>query len=263
MKMPLLAKLIIAFLSMTILQISYAANQMLMNLNYRQGDIQLPGKIATIELNKYYYLDQKDAQKVLVEMWKNPPDSVKQVLGMIVPDYDNVASQKSWAVIISYNESGYVSDTDAASINYDQLLAEMKTQTEDTNKLRTTKNYSDMRLEGWAEPPHYDRTTHQIYWAKELSFSDQDKRMLNYSVKMLGRKGVLAMNGIAGIDQIKDIKTIVNNIVLSTHFEKGYRYEEFDPKADKVANNNVNALVKKMVARKMALLAKIEKVLHI
>ncbi len=53
-----------------------------------------------------------------------------------------------------------------------------------------------------AAPPRYeDAATHKLYWAKELNFEGDSGDTLNYSICMLGRKGVLELNAIASIDQ--------------------------------------------------------------
>ena len=57
----------------------------------------------------------------------NPPDD--SVLGMVVPAEVSPAKPNSWAVILQYEEEGFVKDNDAATINYDDLLKTMREQT--------------------------------------------------------------------------------------------------------------------------------------
>ena len=45
---------------------------------------------------------------------------------MLLPANIGPHEPECWGVIITYDEDGYVKDDDAAKINYDDLLKEMK-----------------------------------------------------------------------------------------------------------------------------------------
>ena len=81
-------------------------------LNYQKGEITLKGGLAKIRVpEEFRYLDSKDANTVLSRLWGNPPDS--NTLGLIVPAKISPASPEAWAVIITYDEDGYVKDDEA------------------------------------------------------------------------------------------------------------------------------------------------------
>lgn len=148
-----------------------------------------------------------------------------------------------WVVTMDYTEDGYVKDDDAAKINYDDLLKEMQKGIAKNNAARQKEGYPAITLVGWAAPPHYDAATHKLYWAKQLKFEGEDGDTLNYSIRMLGRKGVLELNAVAGIAQFPQIEKQTPQILAMVDFKEGNRYADFDPKTDAVAKYGLTALV--------------------
>ncbi|HEX5057539.1 MAG TPA: DUF2167 domain-containing protein [Gammaproteobacteria bacterium] len=218
------------------------------------GEVKLPGDIATLKLGeKFYYLSPEDAEKVLVEVWGNPPGG--NTYGMLFPTGSTPFDQNSWAVTIDYEEEGYVSDEDAAEINYDELLQDMQHDTSEYSKQRVKDGYPAIRLLGWAERPHYDAASKKLYWAKELKFGDDEQNTLNYNIRVLGRKGVLVMNFIANMSQLQEINGNLEPVLAMTDFNPGFRYQDFNPGIDKVAAYGIGALVAGKVLAKTGAIA--------
>jgi uncharacterized membrane-anchored protein len=238
------------------------------SLNYQQGAASiLSGQVAVETGSKLRFLDAADAQRLLTEGWGNPPDD--STLGMLVPagispfDYE-----KSWAVEMYYDEEGYVADKDASKLNYDKLLEDMQQGTLDTNKEREEQGYDKVEIVGWASQPHYDATTHKVYWAKELEFADDPAHVLNYNIRVLGRKGVLNLNVIANLEQFPEVEAALPDILQTVSFTQGNRYEDFNASTDKVAKYGIAALIAGGILAKkgffvviLAVLAKFAKVL--
>jgi uncharacterized membrane-anchored protein len=109
------------------------ALQLIDSLHYQSGKINIDAAHATLNLDsEFRFLDAADAQKVLSELWGNPPDDA--VLGMLVPVSAPLSDpKKSWAVVITHENEGYVSDKDAAGIDYDAMLKEMQQGTAEAN----------------------------------------------------------------------------------------------------------------------------------
>ena len=232
------------------------AEQFLASLHFQQGNITLPGDIATLKLPaSFRYLPPADAERVLVDAWGNPPGY--ESLGMILPADRSPLDENGWGVIITYDEDGHVKDDDALSIKYDEILADMKKQSEENNEERKNDGYPAMTLIGWAEPPHYDSSTHKFYWAKELAVEGADANTLNYNIRVLGRKGVLVLNAIAGMNQVSEIREQMPTVVAATEFTNGNRYADFDSNTDKVAEYGLAALLAGGVAAKMGLFGKL------
>jgi uncharacterized membrane-anchored protein len=213
------------------------------HLKYQQGEIDLRDGLAILSVPKdFRFLDADDAETVLVKLWRNPP-SQKKPLGMLIPAGMTPFSTNCWVVTISYDEDGYVKDDDASKINYDDLLKQMQKAVEENNRVREEKGYPAVHLIGWAEPPRYDATTHKMYWARQIKFDGEDGDTLNYSIRMLGRRGVLELNAIANVDQLPEIDAQTPQILGMVDFKEGNRYADFDPKVDKVAKYGLAALV--------------------
>ncbi|WOX06934.1 DUF2167 domain-containing protein [Microbulbifer pacificus] len=220
----------------------------------RTGTVELPGGVASLEVpESFYYLSPEDSKVVLEEIWGNPESEL--TLGMLFPAGTTPFDGDSWGVTIEYSEEGYIRDDDAAEINYDDLLKDMQASVREESEHRVDNGYESISLLGWAEPPYYDAGQKKLYWAKELAFGDLETNTLNYNIRVLGRKGVLVLNFIAGMPELDDIKQSRDAVLSIASFNPGYRYEEFDPEIDKVAAYGLGALVTGKVLAKTGALA--------
>ena len=216
---------------------------LLQSLKYQQGEIDLRGGLAKLTVPKEFnYLGPDDAETVLVKLWGNPPSETKP-LGLLIPAGLTPLSSNAWVVTIDYSEDGFVKDNDAGKINYDDLLKKMQKGIAENNAERQKQGYRAITLVGWAAPPRYDAATHKLYWAKQLQFEGERQDTLNYNIRMLGRKGVLELNAIAGLDQLAEIDAQTPQILGMVDFKEGSRYADFDPKVDKVAKYGIATLV--------------------
>jgi uncharacterized membrane-anchored protein len=226
-----------------------------MVFDYETGDVVLPNKVATLRLgDRYRYLDPAETERLLVA-WGNPGGADTQ--GAIVPSDVDPMAENGWAVILSYEEEGHIDDSDAQDIDYADLLADMKKDTAASNEERRNASFPTVDLVGWAKAPHYDATSHKLYWAKELDFEGTPIHILNYDVRLLGREGVLSMNAVAGMPQLAQIDADMVPLIKTAEFNEGFRYADFDESTDKVAAYGLGALVAGTAAAKLGLFAKI------
>ncbi len=224
-------------------------------LTYRTGDVELPNKIATLHLgSRFRYLDPSETEKLLVG-WGNPPGSETQ--GAVVPASVEPFSDAGWAVILTYDAEGHIDDAEAAEIDYDDMLKDMKAGTEEENAERKDAGYEAVHLVGWAEKPRYDTTTKKLYWAQELNFEGSENNTLNYKVRVLGREGVLSMNAVASMNQLAQIRSDMGPLIDVAEFNQGQRYADFNPKTDRLAEYGLGALIAGTVAGKLGLFAKL------
>jgi uncharacterized membrane-anchored protein len=232
------------------------------SLHPASGTVGIPAAGARLNLSSgYSFLPAGDAQRVLTKLWHNPPDS--DVLGMILPSADPhvLLDERAWAVVVTYVDDGYVSDADAASIDYGDMLKTMRKATHDHNAERLKQGYPAVELVGWAEPPHYDSDSHKLFWARDLTFSKADGsnlgQSLNYDIRVLGRKGYLSLNAVAPIDQLDRVRTDMPRVLAMASFEPGNRYSDYDSRTDKLAAYGIGALVAGGIAAKAGLFAKL------
>jgi len=233
------------------------ALQLIDSLSYQSGKINVDAAHATLNLSsEFRFLDAANAQKVLSELWGNPPDD--EVLGMLVPVSAPLSDpKKSWAVVLTYENEGYVADKDAAGIDYDAMLKQMQEGTAEANAERKRLGYPEVELVGWAAKPHYDATTNKLYWAKELAFDGGREHALNYDIRVLGRGGYLSLNAVAGMNQLHQIEGEMQKVLALTEFDAGQRYSDFNASTDKVAAYGIAALVAGAIAAKAGLFAKL------
>jgi len=92
-------------------------------------------------------------------------------------------------VVISCEDTGYVSDEEAGKIDYDALMRDMQKSVDDESKRRVQAGQMRFRLLGWARVPYYDAAAKKMYWAKRLQFSDSPRETLNCEIRVLGRSG--------------------------------------------------------------------------
>ena len=230
------------------------------SLHFKAGTVALPAAKATLKLGEgMRFLDAKDAERVLTELWGNPPGN--DALGMVLPRESALTDGESYAVVVTFNDDGYVSDSEASTIDYDKILKDMQEETKDSNDSRKRAGYDTVDLKGWAERPHYDNATKKIYWAKQLKFSGSDHDTVNYDVRVLGRAGYLSLNAVAGIEQLDAIRAGMPSIIQAADFDTGARYADYQPGNDKLAAYGLAALVAGGVAAKAGLFGKLIAVL--
>ncbi|WDS35371.1 DUF2167 domain-containing protein [Pseudoxanthomonas sp.] len=231
------------------------ARQLIDSLHLRSGEVEVAEAGAHFNLGpQFRYLDKADTRKVLEQLWGNPEDD--SVLGMVVPTHPSLEETGSWAVVVTYEAEGYVSDADAAKIDYDDLLKTMKEGTQEANAAREKAGYGRVDLVGWAVPPRYDAGSKKLYWAKELAFNGESSHTLNYDIRVLGRNGYLSLNAVSGMDELPLVQAGMQQLLPMTDFNAGARYADHNPSTDKVAAYGVAALIGGGLAAKTGLLAK-------
>jgi len=227
------------------------------SLHFQTGTVKVARANASLKLDdSFRYLDARDAQRVLEQLWGNPPDA--DVLGMLVPTAAPLTEEKgSWAVVVTYSNDGYVSDAEAGKIDYTKMLHDMQEATHEANAERKQHGYPAVDLVGWAEPPHYDAASNKLYWAKDLAFGDGKEHTLNYDIRVLGRGGYLSLNAVAGMSQLDTVKAEMPKVLAMTEFDPGQRYADFNSSTDKIAAYGIGALVAGTLAAKAGLFAKL------
>ncbi|ENN85989.1 hypothetical protein RHSP_16066 [Rhizobium freirei PRF 81] len=217
----------------------------LQQLNFQQGAIRLSTANATLNIpDQFYYLNPDDSRRVLVQLWGNPESAAGTTLGMIFPAQYPPTDQRSWGALIDYEDSGHVSDDDAASTDYNALLKQIQDAINEENPEREQQGYDPVTLVGWAEPPRYDKATHALHWARDLIFGKDPNggHTLNYSVRVLGREGVTELEFIAGLNQLQQINAAIPNVINTVQYDSGKRYADF-VNGDKIAAYSMAGMI--------------------
>ena len=218
------------------------------------GTVALAGADAQVVVpDGYYLLGPADARHVLETVWANPPQP--GTLGLMFPDTMTPFGLSDWAVTFEFDPMGYVSDADAESYDYVDLLRQMQADTLAENPARTKAGFPEVTLLGWAEPPRYDKEDRKLIWAKRLSFDHSPTETLNYNIRALGRKGVLVVNFIATSDQLAEIKAAAPAVSQAVSFTSGNTYADFLPDVDTVAAVGIGGLIAGKVLSSTGILA--------
>lgn len=208
------------------------------SISYRAGTLSV--RDARIRLPRgYRYLDAPDAQRTLTELYGNPPHP--EVEAMILPPDTGVLTA-GYFVVVTYDDDGHVDDDEAAGIDFDAMLVDMQAAEEDENADRAKQGYEPIHLVGWADTPHYDVSTHKLYWALDLKFGTSPDRTLNYEVRTLGREGMLSLNAVASIDDLAAVRAGMQTILGVSGFTEGRRYEDYQ-EGDRTSKLTVAAVV--------------------
>jgi uncharacterized membrane-anchored protein len=226
------------------------------SLHYTGGSVVLPQAQAHLEVKPgFRFLAHDDARKVLEQYWGNPPDD--SVLGLLVPDDSQLGMDHSWAVVVTYSDEGYVSDEEAAKMDFDAMLEQMQQDTLDANDERKQAGYGTVELVGWAQPPRYDAASKRIHWAKELAFDGEQGHTVNYDIRVLGRSGFLSLNAVADAADLPRVRAGMEQVLPMAQFDAGQRYADYQPGRDKLAAYGIAALVGGGLAAKAGLFAKL------
>ncbi len=218
------------------------------------GNVTLDKANAFLEVpESFVFFNGSDANKILVDLWGNPAS--QPPLGLLMPANMTPFDAESWVVTVEYEQDGYVSDEDAKDIDYDDLLKQMQADTEEQSKYRVQQGYEPIELVGWASSPFYDHNAKKLHWAQELKFGQNAENTLNYNIRVLGRKGVLVLNFIAGMEHKPVIDQNLETVLAMANFQRGAQYSDFDPSIDEVAAYGIGALVAGKVIAKTGFLA--------
>jgi uncharacterized membrane-anchored protein len=215
------------------------------------------GDIARIRVPEGYRFAGRDGVRRFMELTQNPVSGDE--LGVMVspagPD------DETWFVIFEFNPIGYVKDDEKGKLDADAILKSLKTGNEQGNEERRKRGWATLDLVGWSTPPRYDPITNNLTWA--IRASSQDSEVINHSVRLLGRKGVMDADLVLGPGQVASAVPDFDLLLRGFEFAAGNRYAEW-VKGDKVAAYGLTALVAGGVgaaAAKSGLLGKIWKVL--
>ena len=209
------------------------------------GIATIEGAHATISVpGDMRFLDKWDAHKLLELYWGNAEDTT--VLGALVPANAVIMDDIELAFILYYTEAGYVSDDDANDVDYDDLLSELQEYTRTMSDSLAALGYPRQELIGWAKDPTYDSENKVLRWARHFRFSYYDEEAneaLNYDCRILCRHGYVMLQALSDMTVADSVIAKGDELSALVKFDKGYRYEDFDPDEDEVSDWTIGGLI--------------------
>jgi uncharacterized membrane-anchored protein len=204
----------------------------------------------------YLFADGNGARKFM-ELTHNPPSG--EEVGLIVPKSEN----EDWFVLFEFDPVGYVKDDDKSSLDAEALLHSLQKATEESNQERQKRGWKAFHLNNWYAPPFYDSETNNLTWAINGSEDNNQNPSINYSVRLLGRRGTMNVDLVLDPSDMASVEPRFKSLMKGFRFAGGNRYADFVA-GDKLAGYGLTALIAggaTAVAIKSGLLAKFWKFL--
>lgn len=201
---------------------------------WKQGPLSVElGHEIMLELTPAYaYLPKDLAAKVLEA---NGNFHNENLLGIVA----GADHSPEWFAVMFFDAEGYIKDDE--EIDAEDLLTSLREGNEEANEERKRRGFKPLTLEGWSDPPHYDKAKRHLVWA--LVVADADGKSVNYNTRSLGRRGYVSINLVTEPQKLAAFKPHAQALLAGTSFKPGARYQDFDEKTDKVAEYGLAGLV--------------------
>jgi uncharacterized membrane-anchored protein len=194
------------------------------------------GKAAELKLPEGYSFVGPDSLDKFFELTRNTRSGNE--VGVLL-------SPSDWTMFFDYDEIGYVKDDDKDKLNADKLMSSMTENQDAANESRKSRGWDEMKLKGWATPPHYDEKTNNLKWAFNLTSSQDGFKevWVNGSIRLLGRGGVMNVTLVSDAPVFKQAEAEADQLLAGNFsYVSGQKYAEFKA-GDKVAQYGLAALV--------------------
>jgi uncharacterized membrane-anchored protein len=199
------------------------------------------GKYATLDIPEGCRFTEAKGAKKFMELTENPVSGAEVgALTCETPTPGNPTDPEVWFVIFEYDPSGYVKDTEKASLDADKILASLREGQAQGNVERRRRGWDELEIGGWVRPPYYDEETNNLTWS--VSVLATGDTSVNHSVRLLGRGGVLKADLVSDPSGFELAMPTFTEVVDGTIFVPGQKYSEWRD-GDKVAKYGLTALV--------------------
>ena len=189
------------------------------------------GGLATITVPKgLSFLDGPNTRKFL-ELNLNPPRDNHYTLS---------SQDLSWFAVFYFESVGYVKDDE--KLDPDALLKSLQGSDDRANAERKRLSMPAINTVGWHVPPHYDPETKRLEWGVKLRQSDVGTDVVNYTIRILGRRGVMHVTLVSDPQELDKDIVAFKGALGGYGFVAGEKYAEFKA-GDRVAEYGLAALV--------------------
>lgn len=196
--------------------------------------VDLGNNLAEIAIGENYVFANAEETKAVMEEMGNPTSG--REVGLIIPRTD----PPPWFLVFEYFPVGYIRDDEKNNIDSAAILTSIKNATEEANEFRREKAIPPIKILGWYQEPNYDVNTNNLVWTL-LGEEGGGQQFVNYNVRLLGRKGYMAVILVTDPEILDISKAELDNILSNFTYKKGKRYAEF-VQGDKIAKIGLTAL---------------------
>jgi uncharacterized membrane-anchored protein len=197
--------------------------------------VTLDGGIGTLDLAEgLMYLNKKDGN-ALNKYYLEPVN--ENSIGTVFPADEN----KDWSILLSYEETGYISDKDGAKLDADAILDDYKKGTKEQNKVYEKAGEAPITITGWETAPTYDSTKHTLTWAIKAESDGQG--LVNHETRILTRKGFIAATLISDPEHLVADKVEAAAVLEKLVVTGDQTYDKYDKSTDKAAAYGLAGLI--------------------
>ncbi len=154
-------------------------------------------------------------------------------------DYFFGPTNDSWESYFSFENLGYVEDDN--DIDAKELLEQAIEAEKYGNAERKKNGWSPLYIEGWEFEPRYDTRNNLLEWAFLLK-DEQNKPLINYETRILGRSGVMNVVLVAAPEKLSSAVADFKQKIRRFKFVSGEKYSEYK-EGDRVAEFGLAALI--------------------
>jgi uncharacterized membrane-anchored protein len=199
----------------------------------------------------YFFVPKAEGTRIMRALGNTvEPTFVRLIVGTRQSD--------RWIVVANYIKEGYIKDDDAKDWNADELLQNLKNGTEEANRDRVERGFSELEVLGWVEKPTYDALAHRLVWSlliRQKGQPDTAEKGINYNTYALGRDGYFSLNLLTSSSRVNADKSAAYELLAALGYNSGKRYDDFNASTDHIAEYGLAALVGGVVAKKLGLFA--------
>ncbi|MEZ4403541.1 MAG: DUF2167 domain-containing protein [Kofleriaceae bacterium] len=179
----------------------------------------------------FFLVDQDHARRSL----EANGDNADHVLAIVYGD-------GPWSMSVELADLGYVSDADAGQLEAGPLLQAIRAGTEAQNRVRQRKGIEPLLIDGWSQPPAYDRAHRTLTWGIR-AHDGAGAQVSNEMTNVLGRRGYIGLVLVAEPDTLDAARAEAQPAMAAIHWRPGHRYEDFDPATDRHSGLSLSNLV--------------------
>jgi uncharacterized membrane-anchored protein len=145
-----------------------------------------------------------------------------------------------WIAFFSYEDIGYVKDDE--KLDADKILQSYRDGTEEGNKERKARGWSELDIVGWSAKPEYDSQIKSLAWAILAEDEGSHRQVVNYNTRLLGRHGVMDVVVVSSPDKLAASIDDFKSTLPGFQYAPGESYAEYRA-GDRVAEYGLAALI--------------------
>jgi uncharacterized membrane-anchored protein len=190
------------------------------------------GAFATLQIPAGYRFTDAEGARSLLKRMNNPVPA--GVIGILAPN------SGEWLAVLEFNGIGHVNDDNKDGMNSKVILKAIQDRNEAQNKDNAKEGAATTASVNWESQPVYDEKDHSLEWA--IQAETQSGKVINHTVVLLGRRGVLDVTMIKAYQGSSDLFPLLKQLVKNISFNDGQAYADYQ-KGDKTAGVSLARLV--------------------